>query len=61
MKLTGKLQAPAALSPGKAVSIPTEYRMTGAYSQAGHFKDQKNLFNYNGEHAQTRKCYNLVH
>jgi len=51
MKLTGKLQAPAALSPGKVVSIPTEYRMTGAWSQAGHFKDQKNLFNYNGEHA----------
>lgn len=38
MKLTGKRQAPAALSPGRAVSIPTEYKMTGAYSQAGHFK-----------------------
>jgi len=58
MKLTGELQAPAALSPGKAVSIPIEYRLTGDYSQAGHIKDQKNLFNYNGEHAQT---HNLVH
>jgi hypothetical protein len=53
MKLTSKLQDPAALSPEKAVSIHTEYRLIGAYSQAGHFKDQKNLFNYNGEHAQT--------
>jgi hypothetical protein len=45
MKLTGELQAPAALSPGKAVSVPTEYRLIGAYSQAGYFKDKKNLFN----------------
>jgi hypothetical protein len=47
--------------PRESISIFTEYRMTGAYSQAKYFKDQKNLFYYICKHAQTRQCYNLVH
>jgi hypothetical protein len=43
IELTSHLHAPAALSPGKELSVPIGQRLSGPWSQSGPYGAQKNL------------------
>jgi hypothetical protein len=42
MKISGQLQAPSALAPGKELLVPLDRRMDGPWSRSGSGGDEKN-------------------
>ena len=60
MEVSGQLNAPAALPPGKDPRYPLNRRLAGLQNQFGHFEEEKNLVSLRAFEPSDRPALGLM-